>query len=41
MKGSWKENVQWNSFEGNLIIDDLAELSSIISNLSKQIIESY
>lgn len=36
MKGIWKKNVQWNSFEGNLIIDDLAELPAIISNLSIQ-----
>ncbi|MGE8205687.1 HAD family hydrolase [Heyndrickxia sp. NPDC080065] len=34
MKGIWKKDIQWNNFSTDLIINDLAELPSIISNLS-------
>jgi putative hydrolase of the HAD superfamily len=35
MQGIWKNDIQWNNFTTNLIIDDLGELPLIISNLSK------
>lgn len=41
IKGIWKKDFQWNNVEADFIVDDLAELSLIIENLNKQIIESY
>jgi putative hydrolase of the HAD superfamily len=40
MKGIWKKDFQWNNVEADFIVDDLEELSLIIENLNKQIIES-
>ncbi|MRH43282.1 HAD-IA family hydrolase [Aquibacillus halophilus] len=35
MKGIWKKNFQWNNVDADYIVDDLAEVPSIIENLSK------
>jgi putative hydrolase of the HAD superfamily len=40
IKGIWKKDFQWNNIETDFIVDDLAELPSIIENLSKQNIAS-
>jgi putative hydrolase of the HAD superfamily len=40
IKGIWKKDFQWNNIEADFIVDDLAELPSIIENLSKQNIAS-
>ncbi|SFC58109.1 putative hydrolase of the HAD superfamily [Bacillus sp. OV322] len=34
MKGIWKKDFQWNNVEADFIVDDLAELPSIIENLT-------
>ncbi|WP_100406995.1 HAD family hydrolase [Bacillus solitudinis] len=35
LKGIWKKNQQWNSVDAYFIVDDLAELPSIIGKLRK------
>jgi putative hydrolase of the HAD superfamily len=40
IKGIWKKDFQWNNIEADFIVDNLAELPSIIENLSKQNIAS-
>lgn len=35
MKAIWKKDIQWDYFTPDLMIDDLGELPSIISNLSE------
>ncbi|MFD0051089.1 HAD family hydrolase [Actinomycetes bacterium NPDC127524] len=40
MKGIWKKDFQWNNVEADFIVDDLAELPSIIENLTQSNIKS-
>ncbi|MCM3587849.1 HAD family hydrolase [Mesobacillus maritimus] len=37
MKGIWKRDLYWNHVDADYILDDLAELPSILANLNKQL----